>query len=442
MADSRRLSALARTVPARFGALTSPCVVALSGGPDSAVCAWAALEAGLTVRAVHVDHGLAGSPFVRGAAVAVAAFLDIPLHIAEVTVGGGSSPEGRARTARYEALEAALEPGELLLTGHTLSDQAETVLGNLLRGAGPDGLAGIPRRRGRIVRPLLDVTRSQTRELATLLGLPWVEDPVNLEAGPRRNLIRREAIPYLEGRFNPSLERALVRTADALCAHNEYLDRQADRVPVTVTGASVRLSAAILATIDPVIAVRAVRRAIRMIGGPHAGDARDVHLVLSVARGTQMRASLTGGLEAERRRALVVLSRPAAVVVPESALWTLPGSAVFGTWSFDAWVAEAPPAAFPVSRFVEVMDASAVPSAVTVRGVRTGDRIVIAGGHKDVAETLTEAGVPVSERPVWPVIVGPQEQVLWVPGVRRADLGWVDSATRRYLWVRATREDA
>ena len=442
MADSRRLSALARTVLARAGVPTGPCVVALSGGPDSAICAWAALQAGAGVRAVHVDHGLAASPVVRGAAVAIAASLGIPLHITEVTVGRGPSPEGLARTARYKALEAALAPGELLLTGHTRADQAETVLGNLLRGAGPDGLAGIPRRRGRIVRPLLDVTRSQTRELATLLGLPWVEDPANLEAGPRRNLIRREAIPYLEGRFNPSLERALARTADALRAENEHLDRQAERVPVVVTGSSVRLPAPVLATIDPVVAVRAVRRAIRMIGGPHAGNARDVHVVLGVARGTAARASLSDGLEAERHRALVVLSRSAAAAVPESAPWTLPGHAGFGTWSFEAWVAQAPPIAFPLSRFVEVFDSSAVPSTVTVRVVRTGDRIAIAGGHKGVAEVLAEAGIAVCDRPVWPVVVGSQEQILWVPGVRRADLGWVDSDTRRYLWVRATREDA
>lgn len=394
------------------------------------------------MRAVHVDHGLTGSPIVREAAVAIAVFLGIPLHIVEVTLGHGSSPEDLARTARYRALEAALDPGEVLLTGHTRADQAETVLGNLLRGAGPDGLAGIPRRRGRIVRPLLEVTRSQTRELATLLGVPWVEDPANLEAGPRRNLIRREAIPYLEGRFNPSLERALARTADALSAENEHLDRQAERVPVEVTTSSVRLPAAVLATVDPVIAARAVRRALRMIGGPHAGNARDVHLILDIARGVSERACLTGSLEAERRRALVVLSRPAAASVPESAAWTLPGRTEFGAWSFEAWVAEATPTAFPLSRFVEVLDASAVPSTVTVRAVRAGDRIAIAGGHKDVAETLAEAGVAVPDRPVWPVVVGPREEVLWVPGVRRADLGWVDSATRRYLWVRATREDA
>ncbi|HDL49801.1 MAG TPA: hypothetical protein ENH33_07590, partial [Actinobacteria bacterium] len=160
------------------------------------------------------------------------------------------------------------------------------------------------------------------------------------------------------------------------------------------------------------------------------------------ARGTAARASLSDGLEAERHRALVVLSRSAAAAVPESAPWTLPGHAGFGTWSFEAWVAQAPPIAFPLSRFVEVFDSSAVPSTVTVRVVRTGDRIAIAGGHKGVAEVLAEAGIAVCDRPVWPVVVGSQEQILWVPGVRRADLGWVDSDTRRYLWVRATREDA
>src|SRR5665811_1184702 len=172
MVDSRRLSTLAGTVLAKVRVPPSRCVVALSGGPDSAICAWVVVQAGVLVRALHVDHGLPGSPVVRGGAVAIAASLGIPLQIAEVTVGSGPSPEGLARTARYEALEASLDQDEVLLTGHTRADQAETILGNLLRGTGADGLAGIPRRRGRIVRPLLDaVSYTHLRAHETVLDL-------------------------------------------------------------------------------------------------------------------------------------------------------------------------------------------------------------------------------------------------------------------------------
>jgi len=441
MADSRRLSALAEAVLASADVPPNPCVVALSGGPDSAVCAWVAVQAGGSVRGVHVDHGLAGSPVVREAAVAVATALGIQLDIAEVAVGSGPSPEGRARTARYGALEAALGPQEVLCTGHTRTDQAETVLGNLLRGAGGDGLSGIPRRRGKIVRPLLDVTRSQTRELATLLGLPWVEDPANLDIGPRRNLLRREVIPYLEERLNPSLESALARTAELLSVENEYLDRQANRVPIKVAGTSVLLPAPVLATIDGAIAARVVRNALRLIGGPHAGDARDVLLVLQVAAGVVVNAPLTGGASARRERALVLLSRSSPGSVPAAFDWTLPGHAVFGRWVLEAWKTEAAPTAYPVGRFVEVFDASSVPSIVTVRAVATGDMIGFSGGRKDVHAAMAEVGVPAVRRGGWPVIVGDEDEVLWVPGVRRANVGWVDSSTSRYLWVRATRED-
>ncbi len=442
MADSRRLRALTDAVLAAATTPSGSCAVALSGGPDSAICAWAALQEDNDVRAVHVDHGLAGSPMVRTAAIAIAEHLGIPLQILEVDVGSGSSPEGRAREARYEALLGSLGPDEVLLTGHTRSDQAETVLGNLLRGAGPDGLSGIPRRRGKIVRPLLDVSRSQTRELATLLGLPWVEDPANLEAGPRRNLIRREAIPYLESRFNPSLEATLARSAEALAVEGSYLEERTAKVPIRSSGGTVGLPAALLTTVDDAIATRAIRGALRLVDSPYAGAARDVRLVLDVAGGVADRASLTGGVSVERDRAMIVLLASRDTASPPPVRWIIPGDVRFGDWTLQAWVEEASPKALPLGTSVEVFEASAVASEMTVRTIRQDDLIAIAGGHKEVSEAMAEAGLPPRVRSLWPVVADADDRIVWVPGVRRAHLGWVESSTTRYLWVRATREDA
>ena len=121
-------------------------VIALSGGPDSAAVAALAREAGICTRAVHVDHGLPASPAMRAAAIAVAEKLGIQLEVVEVRPAGTSETELRA--ARYEALLEHVGPNETIVTGHTSDDQAETVLMNLFRGAGPRGLAGIPARRG------------------------------------------------------------------------------------------------------------------------------------------------------------------------------------------------------------------------------------------------------------------------------------------------------
>ena len=124
-------------------------------------------------------------------------------------------------------------------------------------------MGGIPRRRGRIVRPLLDVTRTETRELAALLGLPWIDDPTNRDTSLRRNALRREVIPDLEARFNPSLRAGLIRLASVLVGDERFLNAAAESVPVQVDGSTVRLPAPLLATLPAPVAARAVRRALR-----------------------------------------------------------------------------------------------------------------------------------------------------------------------------------
>lgn len=213
MVATRRLNALTASVERRLNLPDGRLLVALSGGADSASLAWLAARV-RPIRLVHVHHGLPGSDLMEGAATAVARFLDIPLEVARVSLERFS--EAGARVARYEALGTVRTEGEWILTGHTADDQAETVLANLLRGAGLDGLAGIPERRGHIARPLLRVSRSETRELATLAELPWIDDPANLDEGPVRNRIRRELIPRLEAEYNPGLRRHLVSAAQAI----------------------------------------------------------------------------------------------------------------------------------------------------------------------------------------------------------------------------------
>lgn len=439
MAQTSRLNALSEEVVTLSEYPDGPSVVALSGGPDSAVCAWVALHAGGSVRAIHIDHGLPGSPAMRRAAEAIAEELGLTLDTVEVRVGTGASPENMAREARYRALEGSLQPGEVLVTGHTRTDQAETVVGNLLRGAGLDGLTGIPARRGSITRPLLAVSRSQTRELATLLGLPWIEDPANLEEGPRRNLLRHHLIPELE-QLNPSLEETLARTARVLASDRDLLDHAADRIPWKGQERVATLPATLLIVLPGATAARVVRRALRAVAGPHAGDSRDVQRVFEVAAGSVDQATLTGGVIARRDRALVVLDATGETSAPEPVEWITPGTTRFGEWVFEATVALSAPTAFPPNRYLEVFDADQVSSTLHVRVASTSDRIRFPQGRKSVSQVLAEAGIPAWRRDRWPVVAA-GEQVIWVPGARRVDAGWIDTTTTRYLWVRATRED-
>ncbi len=162
-----------------------PVVVALSGGADSAVAAWLATSRSSEVRAVFVDHGWPGSAAMVVAARAVAGRLAIPLRVVPVQP---TATETAARAVRLEVLqrEAAEDP---VVTGHHAGDVAETVLANLLRGAGATGLSGIPAERPPFVRPLLAVRAGDVRRAAVDLDLPFADDPANARprASPQRH---------------------------------------------------------------------------------------------------------------------------------------------------------------------------------------------------------------------------------------------------------------
>lgn len=222
MVATRRLKELISATLSKLELPDGRLVVALSGGADSASLAFLTLEAGREVAAVHVDHQLPGSPHLAKAARAIAANLEIPLEISSVTLGPGPSPEEQARIARYHVLSSV---DAQVLTAHTLDDSIETMLINLVRGTGPAGLAGIPRfRRPNITRPILALTRSETREMATLAGLPFFDDPMNVDMALTRNRIRLEVLPLLRS-LNPGVESALARTAAILSRDLSYLDR-------------------------------------------------------------------------------------------------------------------------------------------------------------------------------------------------------------------------
>lgn len=187
--------------------------VAFSGGADSSVladAAAAALGPG-AVTLLHVDHGAPASAAAAAHARAWAAARGLPIEVATAPVPAGPSWEAQARLARDRAL-IELAGDELIATGHTATDQAETVLLRLVRGTGPDGLAAIAPRRGPFVRPLLAVPRADVRAYAEAAALaPW-HDPMNDDRRFARVRIRHEVLPVLTA-MNPQLERALGRLA-------------------------------------------------------------------------------------------------------------------------------------------------------------------------------------------------------------------------------------
>ncbi len=198
--------------------------VALSGGADSLALTAAAVRAGLDVTALVVDHGLQeGSAETAAAAAERARGLGARARVLTVEVDGAGGPEAAARAARYAALDAARE-GRPVLLGHTLDDQAETVLLGLGRGSGARSLAGMTAWNDPWGRPFLGIRRAQTARVCSELGLaPW-DDPHNRDGRFTRARLRHELLPLLDDVLGGGVPEALARTADQLRADARALE--------------------------------------------------------------------------------------------------------------------------------------------------------------------------------------------------------------------------
>ena len=423
MAGTSALSPAAATVLAaarpRFPA--GRYVVALSGGADSAVAAWAAtLSAGIDdLRAVHVHHDLEASDELAEAARAIADQLDVPLTQVDVVVPAGASFEGRAREVRLAALREAAGDADWIATGHHADDSVETVVSHLLRGAGAAGLAGISPVRGRWVRPLIDVERETIRTAASELGLPYLDDPANADPRHQRNLIRSVVLPSLEELFGRPVAPVITRSAASLAEDDAALRAEAERVPIRLSAGAVVLPAVVLSTVAPAIAARAAREALRLAHPPYPGTAADVAAVLSVAEERAHRVTLSGGLQADREGPLVAIHAGVSRAGVESPL--APGETVeYGPWRLHMSTPGEPRSPV-VGRSRAPLLTSVLTGGVVVRSAAEGERIDIDGGTKTVRDAMAEAGVPARLRPAWPV-VAVDGKIAWVAGVRAA--GW------------------
>ena len=212
-------------------------LVACSGGADSlalaAATAFEAPRAGVRAGLVTVDHGLQPGSAEQAARVAAVGYelgLD-PVEVLRVEVGTGGGPEAAARTARYAAFDATAEAlHAVVLLGHTLDDQAETVLLGLGRGSGPRSIAGMPAIERHYRRPFLRLRRTTTVAACAALGLePW-DDPHNADPGFQRARLRHEVLPLLEDVLQGGVAEALARTADLLRDDLAALDAWATAV--------------------------------------------------------------------------------------------------------------------------------------------------------------------------------------------------------------------
>jgi tRNA(Ile)-lysidine synthase len=265
----------------------------VSGGPDSLAMLALALAGGCRAHALHVDHGLRpGSDSEAAVVEAAASLLGATFSATRVSVPAGADIEARARAARYRALP------EGALVGHTADDQAETLLLNLFRGCGLDGLAAMrgdgagPRK---VRRPILALRRRETAELVSALGLPVVTDPTNEEPRFRRNRVRHELIPLLESVFERDPVPLLCRTSGLVSEDADLLAALAGELDPSDVKA--------LRSAPRVLANRALRRWIRQQEGfeQHPPSADELERAWRVVAGEVRSCELAGGRRLSRK---------------------------------------------------------------------------------------------------------------------------------------------
>ena len=402
-----------------------PLLVLLSGGADSVCLLDCAVRIGARAHALHVNYGLRpGSDADEQFCRLLCSRMDVPLTIERVTLGEGNL-QAQARAARYEIAERlARELGCDYAAAHTASDQAETVLYRLAVSPGSRALLGMAPRRGRLVRPLLEAGREDTREYCRERGLSWQEDPTNADPRFARSRLRHEVLPVLRA-LSPAAERTIAETSFLLRDERIVLERAADATSDEL-GIPTPLDAL---RREPIGLARAVmvRLAERAAGGglsaPVALSRADCDAILALAdEGTQA-LDLGGGLRAvsEYGALRFALGVDPATEAPPSVVLEVPGEVEFGDWQVHARVekvAQAAGGGFLPARGDALLSTRAVEPPLTIRAWRHGDRMRPAGldGTKTLQDVFTDNKVPREERERIPVVECAGE-IVWVAGL-------------------------
>jgi tRNA(Ile)-lysidine synthase len=422
-------------------------VAGVSGGADSTallvVLSRIAPELGLEISAAHFDHRLRSKEEAEGDRRFVSelcAELGVTLVSGQGDVRGrmkrnGESMEEAARNMRYRFLGAtAVEAGaSAVAVGHTLDDQAETVLLHLLRGSGLGGLAAMSPRSAwpfgagpDVARPLIGLRRADTERYCRESGVKPRRDPTNDLPVATRNRLRNEVMPLLR-EFNPRIEEALSRLAEAAALDDEFVWRVADRDWAALASATrerVVFPREAFESFHPAIQSRLLIRAAAKVDGDAQLTADHIAEVRAALGRSASRVSLPGGLTCSVTRDRVTVTRAAAAKTaasPREVRLAVPGSVTWGAWTLTAEKRNGP---LPrrIGKDEAYFDAARVKGRLRVRAREAGDRMRPLGmrGEKKLQDILVDAKVPEEERDLVPVVCD-DDGIAWVAGQRLAE---------------------
>lgn len=437
-------------------------LVAVSGGPDS-LCLLHLLRGissslQLELVVAHLDHQIrpeAGEEarLVKDLATSWSLpFTGASYNVPSMRSAAKLSEEEAARRARYRFLYQAARNhrATVIAVGHHRDDQAETVLLNLLRGTGPDGLAGmLPRRflgKIRLIRPLLVVSREEIECYCRDHGLRSFTDRSNLEEKYTRNRVRLELIPHLEKEYNPRLKESLARLAVMAAADRRYLRAAAEkqlRKLSKIQGKSMLIDCRALNGLPEALRGRVARQALEQaVPGKRTGW-KQVRKLLALAGSlaTGKELSLPGGIQAYRSYGRVVIRprgknedpmEPFPMEVPGRTL--LPGM----PYSIDARFCHPSALKWPPPPECAYIDYDTIPGELIIRTRWPGARFHPQGaaGSKKLKDFYIDRKVPRHSRDRHPLVTTGQN-IVWVVGLRIGDPYRVTKKTRRVLVLQA-----
>ncbi|MDE3197666.1 MAG: tRNA lysidine(34) synthetase TilS [Acidobacteriota bacterium] len=427
--------------------------VAVSGGADSVFLLHILQELGLAAAVLHVNHRLRGpdSDADQAFVAALAARLNLPLFTLTAPPAAGNL-EQEARRARYDFFARHMAAGlcDAVATGHTLDDQAETVLARFLRGSGTAGLAGIkPVTAQNVVRPLLDLRRAEIRGWLTAHSIPWREDASNENPGFLRNRLRLEILPRLM-EINPALPEVLASTASWAAAEEAWWESELDRLapavftftPETTLCRTTALSARPLA-----LQRRLLRRAILHVRGDlRAIDFRHIEAIRRLTESREGSGRLQiPGLDIYRSFDWLRLAPPGFDSRLErdfEAPLSVSGAARLPERLLTIEMELVSPAAV-YNDGMDVVDRERSGDALTLRNWRPGDSYTPLGRTSPVKiKTLfQESRIPLWERRTWPVIVRGGE-IVWSRGFGAASEFAAGPGTREGLRICERQSDS
>lgn len=424
-------------------------LLAVSGGPDSTalLVAMAALagELGVRLHAAHFNHGVRGAESDRDQQAAAEAARRYALGF---TVGAPATPlsgpnfEARARRERYSFLRhaAAAAGCAKIATGHTLDDQAETVILRMLRGTGVDGLGAIaPVRADGVVRPLIDCTRDELLPLLQGQRVTYARDSSNDDPRYLRNRVRSQLMPALF-QLNPNVRQALARVSQSAREDAEFLAQSSSLALASVCNPDGAMRLAEFLGLSRALQSRVLRSWLAdRRGGLEGLNSKHVASALRVIRGGRpnARVQLPDGDAIERGyEAVIYCGQDSSPEWPAQRLRAGERLDLPDGWSFESKSCDRRAGDLPADLLSFWADADLLPDVLLLRTAQPGDRIQPLGmsGHRKLHDIFVDRRIPRRQRWNRPLLLADGD-VIWVPGVVRSAVAAISPRTQRTLEI-------